>query len=80
MGGWGLYAPPCGFLPLTQKIFRQPIPEILDFSHLFIADAPMKKTLQKFRFSLAQITFGTPSTKMFFNLFALIKKIFINPS
>ena len=34
---YGVRPPPCGFLPFTQKIFRQPIPEN------FVADAHTKK-------------------------------------
>ena len=33
---------PCGFLSFTQKIFRQPIPEISWLSQLLVADTPMK--------------------------------------
>jgi len=35
------------FLPFTQNILGQPIPEILDLTKLFIADVPMKKKKQK---------------------------------
>ena len=31
-----------GFLPFNHEIKRQPIPKILDYSRLFVADAPMK--------------------------------------
>ena len=49
----------CGFLPFTQKIFRQPISEIFYFSQLFIADAPMKKKkIQKCSFTPRRALLG----------------------
>ena len=42
-GGSAVRPPPCGFLPFTKKSSGNPYPKILDFSQIFIADAPMKK-------------------------------------
>ena len=50
---------PLAFLPFTQKISRQLIPE-----HFF-ADASIKK-IQKFSFTPFHCTFGTPSKKYFY--------------
>ena len=61
MGGGVLWV----ILPFTKKNERQRIPEILDFSQLFIAYTPMRKKIQKFRLTPSQSTFGTPSKKIF---------------
>ena len=64
-GGGALYSvapppsPPGVFVP---KICRHPIPKILDFSRLFVADAPAKTKFKKHSFIPYQSTFGTPST------------------
>ena len=77
MGGGALYAPhPVVFCPLLKKSSGNPYLKILDFSQLFIADAPMKKNPKKFSFIPAQSTFRTPSTKIF-SFFCFNKKIFL---
>ena len=58
--GVGAVRPPpsLGFLPFTQNVFRQTIPEIPDLSKMFVADAHMKrKKINKFSFTPSQSTF-----------------------
>ena len=62
------------FLPFTSKIFSQPIPEILNFTQLFLRMALWKKKSTKLCVAPSPSTFGTNSTK---NNFALIKNIFL---
>ena len=61
------------FCPLLKKSSGNPYLKILDFSQLFIADAHMKIKINKFSFTPAQSTFGTPSTKIFL-IFCFNKK------
>ena len=63
------------FCPLLKKSSGNPYMKILDFSLLFIADAPLKTKNQKFRVISSQGTFGTPSK----NQFGSIKKPFYKP-
>ena len=63
--------------PLLKKSSGNPYLKILDFSQLFITDAPMKKRIQFFCFTPAQNTFGTPNSKIFKKKFPLIKKSFL---
>ena len=67
---------PCGFLPFTQKIFRQPIHEnSWRFPSFYCRCHYERKKIQKFSFIPAQSTFGTTSTIFF----ALIKKSSYKP-
>ena len=45
------------YLPSTKKSRGNPNLKILDFSKLFVADAPMKKKKQKCYFTTSQSTF-----------------------
>ena len=68
----GIFGSNAAFLPFTQNIFRQPIPENLWLHPTFFADAPMK-----FFFNLALLPlqhFWDTQYKIFFSL---IKKIFL---
>ena len=53
------------FALLLKKSAGDPYLKTLDFSKIFIADAPMKKKTNKFCFVPSQSTIGTPSTKIF---------------
>ena len=67
-GGGTVRPPPCGFLPLAQKIFIK----------TFYCGCPFDFfSLQKCSFTTAQSNFGTPSTKVFLIFLLLIKKIFL---
>ena len=65
---------PLAFLPFTQWISRQPIPENLWPYPIFFLRMPLGFFLCKFIFTPTNSTFGTPSTNNFF-----IKKIFLKP-
>ena len=51
---WFLDWPCCGYLPFTKKNESNPYLKILDFSQLFVADAPLKKLIQNFSFTSYQ--------------------------
>ena len=67
------------FCPLLKKSSGNPYLKILDFSQIFIADAPMKKKIQKFSFTPAQSTFGTPMDERVKNSYNP-GLIYINPA
>ena len=76
-GGWALYIPPAVVLcPLLKISLGHPYLKILDFSQLLIADTPMNFFCQKILFTPSDSTFGTPSTKIFFNFLPFTQKIF----
>ena len=53
-----LFSNPAVFLVLYSKIIiGNPYLKILDFSQLFVTDAPMKKTIKQFNFTPSQSTF-----------------------
>ena len=81
MGG-GLYAPPLLFFaPYSKNLQAIHTSKILDFSQLFIADAPKKKKINKFSFTPAQSTFGTPNTNYYFKFLCFNQKnLHTNPS
>ena len=55
-GGGAVRLPPVVFCPLLKKSPGNAYLKILNFSKLFIADAPMKKKIPKFSFTLVQRT------------------------
>ena len=65
MGG-GRSKPPMVFCPLIKKIFRQPIPKILDFSQLLVTDTPMKFFFDKFCLHPLNALLGHLVQKYFF--------------
>ena len=56
MGG-GCTRSYCGFCPLLKKLKGNRYLKILDFSKLFVADAPMRKKIQKFCFTTTERTY-----------------------
>ena len=75
-GGVGFRPPPhYGFLPFTQKIFLQPIPEIYWLFPTF-ADTPIKFFFQKILSTPSDSTFVTPSTIIFCYFLLKSKKSF----
>ena len=66
MGGdWGHCTPPVVFCPLLKKSSGNPYLKILDFSQLFIADAPMKKKSKNLVLPLRRALLGHPVQKYF---------------
>ena len=62
------------FLPFTQKIFRQPIPQNFLSYAIFFCGCPYEKKIKKFSVRGGTALFGHQVQN---NFFALIKKLFL---
>ena len=74
-----LTPPTLRFLTFTHNIFLQPIPEISWLFPTFGCGDPYEICFQEILFTPTDSTFETPSTKIFFSFFTLIKKSFYKP-
>ena len=66
------------FCPLLKKSSGNPYLKILDFSQLFIADAPMKKKSKNLVLPPRRALLGHPVQK-YFKFFCFNQKIFLHP-
>ena len=80
MGGAVGPPPSCDFLPFTQKSSGNPYLKIIDFSQLFISDAPMKKNSTNLVLSPRRLLLGHPVQK-YLKMFCFNQKNLLpNPS